>query len=197
MIAVPVLSPCAHLQRTQPPDVLAGVAIRMLAEMSEAVDEALHVKRIDETDGADPEKSRPTQESSAENGNDDHGYFSSSPEFVDAAGELGAILLLICRLRLIQPAQMRPPEAAVSRAGNVVGTVRVDVMVAMVGDPTSRRSGTVEHGPEDQKMLNKFIELKGFMRKRTVITNGGAQPTENADNEPDAENLPSGHGVQD
>src|SRR5438270_8371525 len=55
MIAMPVFSPCAHLNGTKPPDILAGVAIGMLAEMSEAVHEALHVHRIDQTDGADPE----------------------------------------------------------------------------------------------------------------------------------------------
>ncbi len=115
MVAVPVLTPSAHLKRSEPPDILAGIAVGMFAEMSEAVDEALHVQGIDETDSADPEESRPTEQSSAENGNDDHRNFCARPKFVNAAGEFGTILLLICGLRLVEPAKMCPPESAVSR----------------------------------------------------------------------------------
>src|SRR4051812_8023714 len=106
--------------------------------MGEAIDEALHVQRVDQTDGADPEESCPTEESSAEDGHNDHGNFSAGPEFVDAAGELGTILHLICRLRLIEPAKMCPPEATMGGAGDIVGTVGVDVMMTMIGDPATR-----------------------------------------------------------
>src|SRR5256885_15175670 len=140
MIAMPVLTPCAHLQRPQPPHVLAGVAIGMFAEMGEAVDEALHVQRINQTDGAKPEKSCPAKQRAAEDRYDDHRHFCARPEFVDAAGEFGTILHFVCRLRLIQPAQMCPPESAMGRAGDVVWTVGVDVVMAMVGDPAAGRS---------------------------------------------------------
>src|SRR4051812_49606813 len=132
MIAMPVLSPCAHLQRPKPPDILAGIAIGVLAEMGEAIDEALHVQRVDEADGADPEKSCPTEESSAEDGDDDHGHFSARPELVNAACEFGTIFHLVCRLGLIEPAQMCPPESTMRGAGDIVGTIRVDVMMAVI-----------------------------------------------------------------
>ncbi len=122
----------------------------MLAEVSQAVDEALHVQRVDEANGADPEKSCPAKQRAAEYGNHDHRNFGAGPEFVDATGEFGTVLHLVGRLRLIKPAEMRPPEAAVGGAGNVVGTVGVDVMVTMIGDPAARRAGSIKHRPEDQ-----------------------------------------------
>src|SRR3954471_2604386 len=140
MIPVPVLAPSAHLQRAEPPDVLAGVAIRVLAEMGEAVDEALHVQRVDEADCADPEKAGPPEQRSAEDGNDDHGDFGARPKLVDSASELGAILHLVSGLRLVEPAQVRPPEATMGRAGDVLGAVRIDVVMAMVCDPAARCS---------------------------------------------------------
>src|SRR5438270_12324261 len=95
MVAMPVLSPCAHLQRTKPPDVLAGIPIGMLPEVSEAVHEALHVQRVDEANGADPEKSSPAKQSATKQRNHDHGHFGAGPELVDAAGEFWTILHLV------------------------------------------------------------------------------------------------------
>src|SRR5437764_5943027 len=101
MIAMPVLTPCAHLQRPKPPDILAGVPIRVFAQMSKAVDEALHVQRIDKADSADPEKACPAKQCSAEYRYDNHGNFGACPKFIDAAGKFATILHFVCRLRLI------------------------------------------------------------------------------------------------
>src|SRR2546426_634673 len=118
------------------------------------------MQRINEADGADPEKSYPTEKGSTEQGDHNHRDFGARPELVDTASELGAVLHLIRGLRLVKPAQMRPPEASVGRAGNVIGTIGVDVMVAMIGDPTSRSARSIEHRPEDQEVLDELIELE-------------------------------------
>src|SRR2546429_120937 len=64
MIAVPVFSPGGDLQRTEPPDVLAGIhALRKSGlEMQEAVHEGLHVKAVDKPDRAHPEESSPSEQ---------------------------------------------------------------------------------------------------------------------------------------
>src|SRR5207244_8617734 len=83
------------------------------------------------------------------------------------------------------------------RAGDVIGTIRVDVMMTVIGDPAAGRASSVEHGPEDQEVLDEFIELERLMRQSAVIADGGAQPAEHADHERDAEDFPSWHGKQD
>src|SRR5262249_55226547 len=64
MIAVPILAPCRHLQRTQPPDVLAGIyAFRQSRlEMQQAIHEALHVQTIGQSNRTDPKESDPAKQ---------------------------------------------------------------------------------------------------------------------------------------
>src|SRR5215472_9665409 len=61
VIPMPVLAPRRHLQRTEPPDVLAGIdAFRQSGfEVEEAVDEALHMEAVEKADGAEPEEAGP------------------------------------------------------------------------------------------------------------------------------------------
>ena len=68
MIPVPVFAPCSDLQRAEPPDVLTGIHTFRQAglEVQKTVHEALHVKAMDEPDGADPEKTCPAEEEVAE-----------------------------------------------------------------------------------------------------------------------------------
>ena len=68
MIAMPVLAPCSHLKRTQPPDVLTGIhAIGKAGlQVQQTIDEGLHVKAVDETDCSEPEESSPTEQEISE-----------------------------------------------------------------------------------------------------------------------------------
>ncbi len=87
VVAVPIFSPGGHLQRAQPPDILAGISISAVAQMCEAVDEALHMQRIDKANCAYPEEALPSQGSSAEQREQYDGHFSISPHFVDTLVE--------------------------------------------------------------------------------------------------------------
>ena len=138
VVAVPIFSPGGHLQRAQPPDILAGISISAVAQMCEAVDEALHMQRIDKANCAYPEEALPSQGSSAEQREQYDGHFSISPHFVDTLVEFRAPILRIGARRLIQPAQVRPPEPAMRGTGNILGRIRLGVVVPMVGDPTGR-----------------------------------------------------------
>ena len=138
MVAVPIFAPGSHLQRAQPPDILAGISIRAVAQMCEAVDEALHMQRIDKANRAYPEEALPSQGSSAKQREQDDGYFSVSPHFIDTLVEFRAPILRISTRRLIQPAQVRPPKPAMRGAGNIFGRIRLGVVVPMIGDPTGR-----------------------------------------------------------
>jgi len=59
MVLMPVFTPRCELQRTQPPDIHAGVALFGVSQMCEAIDDALHVQAIHQTNGADPEEAPP------------------------------------------------------------------------------------------------------------------------------------------
>ena len=63
MIGVPVLAPCCDLKRTKPPYVHAGVIAAFLGmtKVREAVDETLHVQRVDEADCAEPKEAHPAE----------------------------------------------------------------------------------------------------------------------------------------
>jgi len=63
VIAMPILTPRADLQRAEPPEVLTGIdALRQSwFEMEQAVHKALHVQAIEHSNGAKPEKSGPAE----------------------------------------------------------------------------------------------------------------------------------------
>src|SRR5712691_8528622 len=85
---------------------------------------------------------------------DNVGCFSPAPDLVDAAGELGSPALFVGGLRLIKPAKMRPPEAALLGTGDVLGSVGNGVMQAMIGDPACGMTGAVKDRPENQELLD-------------------------------------------
>src|SRR5579883_2272603 len=144
MVVMPVLPPRRQLQRPEPPDVLARVAIFRAAKVRQAIHEALHVQGIDKANGAGPEKSRPAEHKPRADGKRDDRAFRICPEFVDAACQLRAPSLRIGGRRLVQPAKMRPPESALLRAGNVVWRVRPRMMMPVISDPACRRPRAVE-----------------------------------------------------
>src|SRR3990170_4621722 len=120
VIPVPVFAPGRQLQRPQPPYILAGVGFARMIQVCEAVYKTLHVQRVHQANGADPEKSLPAE----------------------------------CRAGLIEPAKVSPPEAPVLGAGNVLRGIRMCMMMPVVSYPTGWMPGAVEHGPEDEQLLD-------------------------------------------
>ena len=157
MILVPVFAPGGQLEWAEPPNVHAGIAFFDLAEMGEAVHQALHVQRVDQADRAHPEEAHPAEAKNQADANreDNDRRFGPAPDFVDAPGEFGSPALFIGGLSLIKPAKMRPPEAALLGTGNVLGGVRDGVVEAMIGNPACRMAGTIEDRPEDQELLDE------------------------------------------
>src|SRR5690242_8636885 len=106
-----------------------------MAEVREAIHQTLHVQRICQSDGAQPEESLPAQYESAQQGEGNHRAFCQSPKSVHAASQLWAPSPAIRRRRLIEPSQMRPPESTLFRAGDVLGSVRLGMMMPVIGHP--------------------------------------------------------------
>src|SRR5882762_1641621 len=126
MILVPVLAPGSQLEGAEPPDVHAGVAFFDFIEMREAVHQALHVQRVDQADGAHPEETHPSKAKNQahKDGKNNDRRFGPAPDLVDAGVEFGSPALLVGGMRLIQPAQMSPPESPLLGTGNVLRRVR-------------------------------------------------------------------------
>ena len=63
MVRVPILAPSSDLERTKPPYVHAGIldALFGMSEVREAIDEALHVQRVDQANRADPKETHPAE----------------------------------------------------------------------------------------------------------------------------------------
>src|ERR1700682_2183278 len=177
MVLVPVLAPRGQLERAKPPDVHAGIAFFDMVEMREAVHQALHVQRVYEADSAHPEEAHPAEaENQADAYREDNdGCFGPAPDFVDAACELGSPALFVGGLSLIEPAKMRPPEAALLGTGDVLGRVGNRVVQAMIRDPARGVAGAVEDGPEDQNLLDDPVGLEGLVGEHAVITDRGAE----------------------
>src|ERR1700722_19084063 len=97
MVPVPVLAPRRHLQRSQPPDILAGVPLLGVTEMGETVHQTLHVQGIDQTNGTHPEEAPPSERNAAAQREHQHGHFNGRPEPVTAEVQIGAPFLYICR----------------------------------------------------------------------------------------------------
>src|SRR5215831_7333774 len=84
MIGVPVLAPSGELERAEPPNVLAGVAVLGVAEVRKAIHQTLHVQRVDEANSTGPEKTLPPQQQPGTKRKHNHRAFSVHPELVDA-----------------------------------------------------------------------------------------------------------------
>ena len=114
VILMPVFAPRRKLKGTEPPNVFAGVAFRDVIKVRQAVHEALHVQRVHQANRAKPEKAHPAeaQDRPDKNGQNNYRRFRIAPDFVNAAIHFGRPALPVGWRRLIQPAQMSPPEAA-------------------------------------------------------------------------------------
>src|SRR5260370_24284959 len=129
--------------------------------MCKAVDEALHMQRIHQPDCAHPEEALPSQNSSTQQRDQDDGDFSISPQFVDSLVELRTPVLSIRTGRLIQPAQVCPPEPAMRGTGDILGRVGLGVVMPMVSDPTGGSACAREHGKANQPVLDYFVQING------------------------------------
>src|SRR5712692_8505297 len=62
-------------------------------------------------------------------------------------------------------------------------------MVPVVGDPSCRSSRAVEHGPEDQEVLDDLVQLESAVRQQAVVTHRRAETAESHEKQSEAENL--------
>src|ERR1700691_2391420 len=86
--------------------------------------------------------------------------------------------LRVRRGRLVEPADVRPPKAALLGARDILGRIGVRVMVPVVCDPSSRRTGAVQNGPENQQMLDRLIQPEGAVRQQTVVADRRTQTSQ-------------------
>src|SRR5689334_20743373 len=114
MIAVPVFAPGGELQRSEPPQVLGGLAVLVeFTHMRDTVDEALKVQRVHQPNRTNPEERLPSECQRAEDGEKDQHRFRTIPEVVFGFVEIRRPAVHIRGLRLIEPSQVCPPESAV------------------------------------------------------------------------------------
>src|SRR5215471_8732701 len=118
VILMPVLSPGPELQRSQPPDVAAGINPfgQVRSQVQQAIDEHLKVQGIDQPDSANPEEALPAQQQPHTYGKYDDGGLQLSPYPVARPIQVGTPAANIRVRPLIDPSDVRPPEPTVSRA---------------------------------------------------------------------------------
>src|ERR1700730_13605261 len=199
MVLMPVFAPSRQLERAKPPDVHAGVAVLDMIEMRKAVHQALHVQRVDQADGTHPEETHPAEAENQtdEDGKDDDRRFRPAPDLVDTAGEFRRPTLLVGGLRLIEPAQMRPPKPALLGTGDVFWRIGDGMMEAMIGHPARRMAGAIENGPEDQYLLDEPVGLERLVSQHAVIADGCAAAAQGDAEHSHADNLEAGQRKQD
>ena len=182
MVGVPILAPGGNLEGPEPPHVHAGVldAFFGVSEMSEAVYEALHVQRINQANRADPEKPHPTEaeQNSREERENDDWSFEPAPCGVHALGQFRSPPLFIRGLRLIEPAQVSPPEAALFGTGNIIRRVSDGMMKPVISDPAGGMAGAVENRSKDEYLLDNLIDLERLVGQQPMIANRGTEPAE-------------------
>src|ERR1700676_3114029 len=182
MVGMPIFAPRGNLEGPEPPHIHAGVfdALFGVSEMREAIDEALHVQRVDQADRTYPKETHPTKtkQKSREDREHDDGRFQPAPGRVHAAGQFRSPPLFIRSLSLIEPTHVGPPETALLRRRNVIGCVCYGMMQPVVSNPTCGMSGAVEDRPEYQNLLDYLIDLKGLVRQQAVIADRSAKPAE-------------------
>src|SRR5579859_1344407 len=199
MILVPILAPSRQLQWAEPPDVDAGIpALFRFAEVRQAVHQALHVQAIDQPHRAHPEKAHPakSQNQPAEKRKQYDRRFRPAPDFVNPTRHFRRPAFLVGRLGLIQPAQMRPPEAALLRARNIFRQICDRVMQAMISHPASGMPGAVKDRPKDQKLFDGRMRFERLVREHAVIANRRAEPAECGEKHGHAKNLEAWNGKE-
>src|SRR6266516_6419551 len=114
------------------------------------------------------------------------------PEGIKVVHQIRTPLPHAGSLPLIEPAKVCPPESAMTRAGDVVDGIGVGVVIAMVGDPRTRRTGTVKYRKENQNLFNDGVQLHRSVRQCPVITDCGSEPAATRHGKSRKGNLPAG-----
>ena len=170
VVLVPVFALKTVHQR-QPAHVLCRrlVGAGVGPHVADAVDEALRVQRPDQPHRSDPEERGPAERQPAEDRQRQDRDLQFRPHLVAGAIDLLAVLLDRRPARLPEPAQVRPPEAADARAGDVLGRVGLRVVKPVVGGPGQRRARAVEHREERQHVAHHRMQLDRLVRDRAVV----------------------------
>src|SRR5579859_5172182 len=193
MIRVPVLAPGRNLEGTKPPDVHAGVVASLfgMSQVRQTIDEALHMQRIDEADCAKPKETHPAEaeQESGKDGENKDGSFQFAPRRVHATGKFGSPAILVGRLRLIKPAQVRPPKAPLLRARDVFRCVRHGMTQSMVRNPARGMARAIKYRPKNQRLFDKFVCFERFVGEHAVIAHRRAEPAERDKQERQAKNF--------
>src|ERR1700688_171357 len=198
VILMPILAPGGELKRAEPPYVLAGIAFGNVIEVRQAVHKTLHVEGVHQANRAQPEKSHPSEAQDRPNKDGQNNYrrFRVAPDFINAAIHFGSPALTVCRRRLIQPAQMGPPEATLFGAGNVVRSVSSGMMLPVISDPAGGMTGSVEYRPENQHLLDEAISLQSFVREHAMVADGRSKSAKSDKKRCKSENFKAGQGKQ-
>src|SRR5437763_1262858 len=91
---------------------------------------------------------------------------------------------------------MRPPETAVPRAGNIVESICVGVMISVVRNPCTGSTRSVKHGKENKQLFDDRIQLDSAMRQRAMVTDRCSKGTQAGENQRRRKHLPTGHWKQ-
>src|ERR1700731_3465797 len=177
VILMPIFAPGGEVKRAEPPDVFAGITFGDVIEVSKAVHKTLHVEGVHQTNRAQPEKAHPAkaQDRPNKDGQNNYRRLGIAPDFVNAAIYFGSPALTVGRRRLIQPAQMGPPEATLFGARNIVRRVGGRMMLAVISDPTGGMTGSIEYRPENQHLLDEAIGLQSFVSEHAMVADGGSE----------------------
>src|SRR2546422_11593225 len=70
------------------------------------------------------------------------------------------------------------------------------MMVPVVGHPTCRSSRAVEHGAEDQHVLDDLVQLESAVRQHAMVTDRRAETTESREEKSKAEDSCAGQWKQ-
>src|SRR2546422_5389594 len=70
------------------------------------------------------------------------------------------------------------------------------MMVPVVGHPTCRSSRAVEHGAEDQHVVDDLVQLESAVRQHAMVTDRRAETTESREEKSKAEDSYAGQWKQ-
>jgi hypothetical protein len=73
---------------------------------------------------------------------------------------------------------VRPPETTVPRAGNIVESVGIGVMISVVRNPGTGSTRSVENGKENKQLFDNRIQLNSTMRERSMVTDRCSKRTQ-------------------
>src|SRR5665213_1163489 len=92
---------------------------------------------------------------------------------------------------------MCPPESAMLGARDVVGGVRARVVMPVVSNPAGRRSGAVKNGPENQCVLDEFVQPQRSVRQQAMERDGGAYASHSREQDRHGGNFEAGQRKKD